>query len=306
MWIELPKHVLKPADWNYKTSNARKMKKLERNMVRNGLIQNLIVRPIAGGFYEVVNGNHRLEVMQTMRIDKVMCFNLGNVTVAQAKRIALETNETSFDRDDGKLAGILKDLHVEFDTKELFSTLSADLVNLDKIINKTVTEIEDIDLELGEPVYSTDKRSRESKVPIDYQSTRIDKGGVERNRRIASVGNSQEGESIVPDEHSIEQPAAMKYKSSSMAQNVKQLEDDMSHSEGNLEWYDPKSAPKDEMRTIKIIVPKSVKELFDLQMERIAICANDKNMPLSGTQVLEVFCSIVNDMADEQISNCIS
>ena len=302
MWIELPKHVLKPAEWNYKTTDAKKMKKLERNMIRNGLIQNLIVRPVSGGFYEVVNGNHRLEIMQYMKIDKVMCFNLGNITETQAKRIAIETNETSFGRDDGKLAGLLKELHVEFDTKELYSTLAKDLIDLDKIINKTVTQIEEIDLEIDQPVYSTGGNSVEKSKPIDYQATRIDKTGNERVRRVVDTAKQaleKGGSNEVSEGH-----AAMKF--SSQAPGVKQLEDDTSHADGGIEWYDPKNRPKEEMRTIKHVVPKSVKELYDMQLERIQFEASEKKINLTPTQCVEVVASILNHLTDEQISQSIS
>jgi len=141
MWIELPKHVLREAPWNYKTTDAKLMKKLERNMIKNGIVQNLIVRPISGGFYEVVNGNHRLKIIETMRIDKVMCFNLGNVSETKAKRIALETNETNFGRDDGKMNNLIKEISADIDETDFATTLDDEILSIHKIIDSKPFEI---------------------------------------------------------------------------------------------------------------------------------------------------------------------
>lgn len=122
-FVLIPTSNLVKAEWNYKYDDEVIKEKLKENIRRNGLIENLIVREIAKDKFEVVNGNHRLDVIQELSIDEVMCYNLGKVPDHVAKRIAIETNETKFVANPTKLADILKELteHVSFD--DLLETL---------------------------------------------------------------------------------------------------------------------------------------------------------------------------------------
>lgn len=111
------------ANWNYKVENADLSRKLVSNMKRNGQIENLLVRPLETGFYEVVNGNHRLDAMEELGIKKVMVFDLGNITDAQARRIAVETNETKFLADTALLADVIGEILEEFPVEDLTETM---------------------------------------------------------------------------------------------------------------------------------------------------------------------------------------
>ncbi len=122
-FIELPLDKLVKADWNYKTEDSEKQEKLKENIKRNGQIENIIVRELETGFFEVVNGNHRLSVLKTLNIKKAYSYNLGKINQAQAIRIAIETNETKFDTDSIALAERVKELTEEFDLKDLINTL---------------------------------------------------------------------------------------------------------------------------------------------------------------------------------------
>lgn len=119
--IKLDKLV--KADWNYKTEDKDKQEKLKENIKRNGQIENIIIRELETGYYEVVNGNHRLSVLRELKLDKAYCYNLGKISQAQAIRIAIETNETKFDTDSITLAERVKELTEEFDIKDLINTL---------------------------------------------------------------------------------------------------------------------------------------------------------------------------------------
>jgi len=122
-FIEIPTDKLVKADWNYKTEDPNKQEKLKENIKRNGQIENIIVRELETGFYEVVNGNHRLSVLKALNIEKAYSYNLGKISQAQAIRIAIETNETKFDTDSIALAERVKELTEEFDLKDLINTL---------------------------------------------------------------------------------------------------------------------------------------------------------------------------------------
>lgn len=128
-YIEIPISKLTSAQWNYKKDDDKRslelMENLKANIARNGQIENLIVRPTdhGKGMYEVVNGNHRLSALKSLKIKKAVCFNLGKISQAHAERIALETNETKFEADPLKLAGIIRNIAEEFDMADLIATM---------------------------------------------------------------------------------------------------------------------------------------------------------------------------------------
>jgi hypothetical protein len=119
----IPIDKLVPADWNYKQDDQEKSEKLKNNIKRNGQIENIIVRELDTGFFEVVNGNHRYMVMKTLEIENVLCYNLGQISLNQAKRIAIETNEMKFSSDQVKLAEIFNELLNEFSKEDLIETM---------------------------------------------------------------------------------------------------------------------------------------------------------------------------------------
>ncbi len=111
------------ADWNYKDDDQTRLEKLVANLKRNGQVENIIVRELETGFFEVVNGNHRYDAMVSLGVNRVWCFNLGRVSLAAAQRIAVETNETKFDSNQLRLAEVIREIQQEFPLEELVSTL---------------------------------------------------------------------------------------------------------------------------------------------------------------------------------------
>ena len=59
---------LKPALWNYKEPHYEIEAKLKENIIRNKIIENLVVRELGKGEYEVVDGNNRLSVFTELNI----------------------------------------------------------------------------------------------------------------------------------------------------------------------------------------------------------------------------------------------
>ncbi len=119
--IEVSK--LKKADWNYKEENDEQTNNLINNFKRNGQLENILIRELKKGSYEVVNGNHRLDVMKILKIKEVHTYNLGKISLSEAQRIAIETNETKFDADNLKMAELINMLSKEFPTDDLAKTM---------------------------------------------------------------------------------------------------------------------------------------------------------------------------------------
>mgnify|MGYP003658836459 CR=1 FL=1 len=131
----MPIKKLVKADWNYKEEEDNKSKKLLNNFKRNGQLENILVRLLDTGYYEVVNGNHRLDVMNTLGYDNVVVMDLGEITQQEAIRKAIETNETKFVSDTIKLAELLGELTEEFGQEEIVNSLPYNADELNNFAN---------------------------------------------------------------------------------------------------------------------------------------------------------------------------
>jgi ParB-like chromosome segregation protein Spo0J len=99
------------------------MDKLRENLKRNGLVVNLLVRELPTGYLEVLDGNHRLEVLRELKVESAHAFNFGVLTDGAAQRIALEVNENTFEADPLKLGKLLKELQSDTTVDDLAKTL---------------------------------------------------------------------------------------------------------------------------------------------------------------------------------------
>lgn len=152
----LPISSLNPAPWNYKESDSDTMNKLKANIEKNGIIENLVVRELGSNSFEVINGNHRLELLKDLGIDKVFCCNVGEITLHKAKLLALELNETRFPKDNKKFSELMGSLCEKVGVTELSETLAMSA----KQIKKFETEKELIDEEYEEKeVFDLDESS---------------------------------------------------------------------------------------------------------------------------------------------------
>lgn len=133
----IPIELLVKADWIYKQEDEFKSEKLLNNIKRNGQIENVHVRLLKTGFFEVVNGNHRLDEYNKAGIKFVWCFDHGEITVQAAQRIAIETNETKFESDTVKLAKLIKEIQSEFSKEDLLETMpynETEFENFEKLL----------------------------------------------------------------------------------------------------------------------------------------------------------------------------
>jgi len=143
------------ADWNYKEENENLTDKLINNIKRNGQIENIIIRELDTGFYEVVNGNHRYDALKKLKYKKVYAYNFGQISLSHAQRIAIETNETKFESDNIKLAELIKEITNEFSKEDLALTLpynEEEIQNYSELLDFDWEELNNSDsLDFSEP-----------------------------------------------------------------------------------------------------------------------------------------------------------
>jgi ParB-like chromosome segregation protein Spo0J len=137
-YCSLPLERLVKAAWNYKMEDEALSAKLAANIKRNGQVENLVVRELPTGFYEIVNGNHRFDVLQILSEQtgntEVMCYNLGAIGEAAAQRIAIELNETRFQTDTLRLSELLKEISESFSLDDLQASMPYSAEEIERLL----------------------------------------------------------------------------------------------------------------------------------------------------------------------------
>jgi len=140
-YINIPIELISKADWNYKANSYYLLSKLRRSIMKNGQIENIIVRQLPNTDnadtykYEVINGNHRLDILRELKIKDALCYNLGCISLNEAKRIAIETNETRFKTDDMIFSEVLNDINKEISSMDISETTSLDENEIDDFVS---------------------------------------------------------------------------------------------------------------------------------------------------------------------------
>ncbi len=122
-WVQIPLDKLVKAEWNYKEEDEFLSERLKENIKRNGQIENIIIRELDTGYYEVVNGNHRYDVMKDLGHKEIIAYNLGKINEESAIRKAIETNETKFTVNQITYSKLLKQLNEMYPIEDLAKTI---------------------------------------------------------------------------------------------------------------------------------------------------------------------------------------
>ena len=89
--IELPLAQLVDAPWNPNQMSPAMLTRLQNSIRRYGLVENLVVRGIAGGLKEVLSGNKKLEVLKQLGQQLVPCV-VVDLDDSQARLLAQALN----------------------------------------------------------------------------------------------------------------------------------------------------------------------------------------------------------------------
>ena len=122
--IEMDINKLINATWNYKKDGTdEQYETLIKSIQKDKSVGVLAVREIEKDgkeFFEVMDGNHRLEAARRMNWDKVPIENFGPISLANAVVIARRRNHNWFEDDKLKLAHLFNDVvFKELDFEEL-------------------------------------------------------------------------------------------------------------------------------------------------------------------------------------------
>jgi ParB family chromosome partitioning protein len=107
--IELTLDHLKEADWNPNQMDGAMVNRLRESIGRYGLVQNLVVRPLGNGSYEVLSGNQRLQVLREINSGSVPCV-VVDLDDARARLLSQALNRIAGEDDLGLRAELIKEV----------------------------------------------------------------------------------------------------------------------------------------------------------------------------------------------------
>jgi len=120
----------------------KQMGNLKASIERDGFVVPILVRPLKGGMFESISGNHRLMAAVALKLKKVPCV-ISKMSDREAKRLAINLNTIHGNANPELLApflaemdeSLLAEIHLEdADLKEL--------AQFDKSLAETLSKME--------------------------------------------------------------------------------------------------------------------------------------------------------------------
>ena len=130
--IEISLSKLREAPWNPNRIDPRITSRLRESLTRFGMIQNLVVRPMDDGSYEVLSGNQRLNVLREAGAAKVPCV-VVDLDDAEAKLLAQALNRIHGEDDLGLKAELVRDVLGSLPREKVLSLLPETAATLDAL-----------------------------------------------------------------------------------------------------------------------------------------------------------------------------
>jgi hypothetical protein len=109
---DLDIRTLMPALWNANHVTREVMAKIRASIREYGIVENLVVRPHPEfeGKYEVLSGNHRLQIFKQLRVKLAPC-HIVELDDVMARLLAQTLNRTRGKDDPHKLAALMDEIH---------------------------------------------------------------------------------------------------------------------------------------------------------------------------------------------------
>jgi len=129
---DLPLDQLREALWNPNQMGEEMLAKLRRSITRYGLVENLVVRPHAGGTYEVLSGNQRVAVLREMGFTTAPCVVI-DVDDANARLLAQALNRIQGEDALGLRAELVRDVLAGLPKDEVLNLLPETVESLNTL-----------------------------------------------------------------------------------------------------------------------------------------------------------------------------
>ncbi len=113
---------LQDAPWNPNRMDDVTLKRLVESMTRFGMVQNLVVRPIGKGQYEVLSGNQRLQVLRKLGYAEAPCV-VVEVDEAHVRLLAQALNRIQGEDDLGLKAELVREILDSLAKEEVLALL---------------------------------------------------------------------------------------------------------------------------------------------------------------------------------------
>ena len=120
--VEIPLNKLMEVPWNPNQLDPAMLARLTESISRYGLVQNLVVRPLGDGTYEVLSGNQRLQVLRGRGHEVVPCV-VGELDDARARLLAQALNRIHGEDDLGLRAELVREVLDKLPQEEVLSLL---------------------------------------------------------------------------------------------------------------------------------------------------------------------------------------
>lgn len=134
----IPIHQLLPAPWNYtEEGTPERLETLKNSIIRDKSAGVPAVRQLGSSRFEVIDGNHRLQILLELGWKEVTCENFGKISQAEAITISRRRNHDWFPSREGALDLLLKEVVMpEIPAEELANFMP-----------ETLDDLKDIELE---------------------------------------------------------------------------------------------------------------------------------------------------------------
>lgn len=137
--VDIGLRDLRPAPWNPNRMEEQTLSRLKESLMRYGLVEPLVVRPIGDG-YEVLSGNQRLRAIQEIGEDKAPCV-VVDLDDAEAMLLAQTLNNLRGEDDQLLKGNLLKSILDSIPEDRVLSLLPETSESLKAITSFTETDL---------------------------------------------------------------------------------------------------------------------------------------------------------------------
>ena len=136
----IPIDQLKPAPWNPNQMDDATLGKLKQSIRLYGIVENLVVRKLSDGNYQVLSGNQRLKILFELGFKTVPC-HVVEVDDGKARLLAQALNHIHGQDDLGLRADLMKELLKTIPEADVLAILPETAVSL-----KSLTSMRQMDI----------------------------------------------------------------------------------------------------------------------------------------------------------------